>query len=106
MSELYALLVLRYHIPPSYALDEMEMYEISSLMKYEYYAHKDDWEQTRFLGYMVAQVNSRKKLSLEDIIPFYWEKENDSDTSISSADLERLKIMAENYIKNNGRNSD
>ena len=44
-------------------------------MKYNYYAHKDSWEQTRLLAYITAQVNSTKKIKLSDILDFYWEND-------------------------------
>ena len=94
------MLVLRHHLQPSYVLDEMEMYEIKALMDYEYYSHKDEWEQTRMIAYMIAQTNSTKKLTYKDITNFYWEKEEEvHDTSISKEDIERLRQRAEAYIK-------
>ena len=93
------MLVLKHHIDPSYVLDEMEFYEINALLKYEHYSHKDDWEQARLIAYMVAQVNSKKKLTFQDITKFYWEDEQDEhDTSINKRDIERLKQKAEAYI--------
>lgn len=81
----------------------MEMYEVKAIMDYAYYAHKDEWEQSRLVAWMVAQVNSKKKIKLEDIIAFYWEKEKDADTttSISNADVDRLRKQAQQYINNN-----
>lgn len=74
VSELYAILVLELHLPPSYILDEMDWYEVNSLLKYRYYAVKEQWEQTRLITYMTAQVNSNKHLKVTDIITFPWEK--------------------------------
>lgn len=71
-------------------------------MKYQHYAHKDEWEQARLIAYLVAQTNSTKKLKMSDIIEFPWEKESsEKNTEITNADLERLKIKAQNYINNN-----
>lgn len=36
---------------------------------------KDDWEQSRLIAYLIAQVNSKKRLSPENIIKFPWEEE-------------------------------
>jgi hypothetical protein len=47
-------LVLRLNYPPDYVLDKMEMYEIKAVMDYEYYAHKDGWEQARLVAYLIA----------------------------------------------------
>lgn len=68
-------------------------------MDYEYYAHKDSWEQARLVAYLVAQSNSSKKINLTDIAKFYWEKEEASSdtTALSNTDKERLKEMANQY---------
>ena len=76
----------------------MEMYEISAIMKYQYLAIKESWEQARFLGYIIAQCNSKKKLKPSDVISFYWEKEKEADTAISNQDIERLKKKAQEYL--------
>ena len=87
--------------PPQYVLDEMEWYEVRAAMKYQYYAHKDEWESSRLIAYLIAQTNSRKKLSLNDIVKFYWEKDEDEEdiSIINKEDIERLKKEAEKYTK-------
>lgn len=97
------MLVLRHHLQPQYVLDEMEMYEIRALLNYEYYSHKDEWEQARMIAYMIAQVNSKKKLTYQDITKFYWENEEqeEHETSITKQDIERLRQRAQAYIKSN-----
>jgi hypothetical protein len=65
-----------------------------------YARHKEDWEQTRFIGYITAQVNSTKKLKKEDIIKFSWDGEiTKGDTSISKEDVDRLKNKKQEYLK-------
>ena len=76
------------------------MYEVRAAMKYEYYATRDSWEQARLIAYLIAQVNSRNKLKITDIMKFYWETES-ADTSMSNVDLARLRAKAKQYIKNN-----
>ena len=72
-------------------------------MNYEYYAHKDSWEQARLIAYLIAQVNSKKRLQQSDIIPFYWDKQQKNEApAISKADIERLRNKAQNYIKQYG----
>lgn len=92
------MLVLKYGLSPSYVLDEMQWYEVNGLMKYEYYAKKDEWEETRLLSYIIAQVNSRKKLKIDDIMSFYWENDQDK-TATSKEEFERLRNKAKEYIK-------
>lgn len=92
------MLTLKYGLSPSYVLDEMQWYEVNGLMKYEYYAKKDEWEETRLLSYIIAQVNSRKKLKIDDIMSFHWE--NDQDKTVTSKEeFERLRNKAKEYIK-------
>ena len=88
------------HYPPDYVLDRMEWYEINAALKYQHYTFKEDWEQARLIAYVMAQVNSKKRLKIEDIIKFPWDKETNSDnTIITKKDIERLNKMAEAYKK-------
>lgn len=92
-------------ISPKYVLDEMQMYEINALMDNKHLAVKDSWEQSRMIAYIIAQVNSKKKLNPDDIIKFSWDENTASvDTSISDKDIERLRQKADNFLKmtNNG----
>lgn len=91
MSELYAILTLQLHLPPEYVLDKMEFFEIRAIMKHKYYAHKDTWEQSRLIAYLIAQVNSKNKLKLSDIIEFPWDKENDNANAISNEQITKLR---------------
>lgn len=78
-------------------MDKMEFYEIRALMKYQYYAHKDDWEQARLVSYLIAQVNSKRKLKFSDIIEFEWDKENEKiNQSVSNEEIAKLRKEAMN----------
>ena len=78
----------------------MQFYEVKPLLNGLYARHKENWEQTRFLGYITAQVNSTKKLKKEDILKFDWDGvTTNGDTSISSEDVERLKNKKQEYLK-------
>lgn len=99
---MYAILVMQLHYPPQYVLDDMQMYEAQVAMKYGYYANKDLWEANRLTAYITAQVNSRKKLNVTDLVTFPWEEDiKNTDTSISKEDIERLQKQAENYLNHN-----
>jgi hypothetical protein len=101
--------VLRLGIAPDYVLDKMQMYEVHTLLEYEYYKHKDSWEQSRFISYITAQVNSTKPIKPDSLMKFHWENEGrdtrDSDKSVSNEDVKRLSEMArkmqESMSKNN-----
>ena len=103
---MYAILVMQLHYPPSYVLDEMEMYEVRVAIKYGYYAYKDIWEANRLTAYIVAQTNAKHHIELTDIVEFPWEKKRDKqdDTMITKEQIEYLKMKANNYInsKQNG----
>lgn len=77
----------------------MEWYEINAALEYQHYSFKEDWEQTRLIAFMIAQVNSKKRLKMEDIIKFPWDNElhDSEDTKITKEDIERLNKMAEAY---------
>lgn len=95
-------MTLQCKFPPDYVLDKMEWYEVTAIMKYQYYTYKDGWEQARLVAYMVAQVNSKKTLTMSDILQFPWEKEEDTvkpKTSISKEEIAQLKAEAQKYMK-------
>lgn len=99
---MYAILVMQLHYPPQYVMDEMQMYEAQVAMNYSYYAAKDNWEAARLNAYITAQVNSKRRLKITDIVKFPWEdKEETSDTSITKEDIQRLQKQAEIYLKHN-----
>lgn len=101
ISELYSILVLQLNYPPDYVLDKMEIYEINAAMKYSYYKHKDSWEQTRLIAFLIAQTNSKKHLELSDIIKFKWDEEIIEDNIITEKQREELIKKANQYIINN-----
>lgn len=100
---MYAIMTLRFHYPPDYVLDRMEMYEVRSIFNYSNYAIRDNWEQSRFISYIIASCNSTKKIELTDLLKFPWEESDDTDTPkpISDADIKRLRAKAQNYLKSN-----
>lgn len=73
----------------------MQMYEVSSLMRYGYYKNKESWEQSRLIAFLIAQTHSSKRLKMEDIMKFGWEQEETGETFISKEDIERLSREAE-----------
>ena len=79
------------------------MYEVQPLITSMHLKHRDSWEQSRMIAYIIAQVNSRKKLNPTDIIKFTWdnEEEMNKETSMSNEDLERLRKKAKEYSLKN-----
>lgn len=88
---------------PDYVLDHIQTYEIKALFEYGFLKSKEDWEQTRLIGYITAQCQSTKKLKAEDIIKFPWEekeKKTPQQTEIDKQKLEQVKEMAKQIMKN------
>ena len=79
------------------------MYEVQPLITSMHLKHRDSWEQSRMIAYIIAQVNSRKKLNPTDIIKFAWdnEEEMNKETSMSNEDIERLRKKANEYSLKN-----
>lgn len=93
------MLVLEAGLDAGYVMDQMQMYEVDTLINNLYKANKNGWEQARMIAYLLAQVNSSKKLKPTDIISFSWDKEqNKGDTKISNEDIERLRDEAKQFI--------
>lgn len=79
------------------------MYEVQPLITSMHLKYRDSWEQSRMIAYIIAQVNSRKKLNPTDIIKFDWDngEEINKETSISNEDIERLRKKAKEYSLKN-----
>lgn len=95
---MYAILVMQLGYPPDYVLDKMSMAEARVAIEYSHYAHKDDWESARIISYLIAQVNSRKRLRPEDILPLSWDKKTDDESKpMTAEDIKRLEERAKKY---------
>lgn len=68
----------------------MQEYELQTYIDNIQYLNVNEWEQTRLLMYVTAQVNSKKKLDVKNIIKFPWDSIK-HDTNISNDDIARLK---------------
>lgn len=98
---MYAILVLQCRFSPEYVLDKMEWYEVGAALQFLHYSNRTEWEQSRMMAYVTAQVQSTKKLKPEDIIKFPWDDKNPTEkanTDISKTDIERLNNMAQAYL--------
>lgn len=62
--------------------------------------HRESWEQTRIVGYIIAQANSSKTLKQSDVLRFPWDEEVEpkaKDTFVSDEDVKRLRALAKQY---------
>ena len=78
-----------------YFMDKLQDWEVYDIYNMLQYADSPQWEQTRYLMYVVAQVNSRKQLKLTDILKFPWDQEGGlAKTTISDDEIKALKERA------------
>ena len=61
-------------VQPDYVLDRMKFYEIEALIENLWMKNKESWEQTRIQAYITAQTQSTKKIDMNDMMSFPWEK--------------------------------
>ena len=95
---MYAILVLKLGFSPEYVMDKMDMTEVASILKYQHYAHSDEWEQSRLISFVIGQVNSKKKLKPSDIIDFSWDNANETNIkAVSNEEVKRLREKAKAF---------
>lgn len=80
-------------------MDYMQEYEIRTIVDNLPHIDRNGWEQTRLSMYANAQMNTKKKLKVKDIVTFPWENESESETEISTEDIQRLKEKAKKISK-------
>ena len=108
---MFQTLVIQYRlVSMEYFMDQLQDWEVYDIYNTLQYADASQWEQTRWLMYVIAQVNSRKHLKLSDILQFPWDSEATSGKTISNEDVERLrkkaKIIESNLLKEAKNGSD
>lgn len=85
---------------PEYFFDKMQMYELEVILDNLQLRHKQNWEQTRLLAYIIAQSNSTKKINITDVIKFSWDNAKDETIDImTDEDKDRLKKKSDEIIK-------
>ena len=75
-------------------MDQLQDWEVYDFYNMLQYADVTSWEQTRWLMYVIAQVNSRKQLKVTDILNFSWDQ-TQKNITITDDDIKRLKEKAE-----------
>ncbi|MEG2856298.1 hypothetical protein [Bacteroides sp.] len=81
-------------------MDKMTFAEVRYFLEGLAARNRESWEQTRLIGYIIAQSNSTKTLKQTDILRFPWDEEPEAekkDTFVSSEDVERLRALAKQY---------
>lgn len=89
-------------IAPGYVLDQMQHYEMVALLDQAWRRERGDWERARFIAYVIAQCQSSKQMKPTDVLALPWDGKNDgeeSETSMSEVDRQRLTEMSKQYEK-------
>ena len=73
-----------------YALHRAEFWEFDILFEKYWNDYKTKWEHTRFIAYVIAQTQSKKKLKFSDILKFDWDSEEKTTEKISIETKENL----------------
>lgn len=60
----------------------------------------EDWEQSRFLGYIIAKGAGSKISKVTDLIKFPWEQSNEKPKIMTKEEMKRLQDKAK-WILNN-----
>lgn len=102
---LFRILCFQYKVVSvQYYLDLMQTYEVNDIIECLQYADVNLWEVGRINSYVIAQTNSKKKLSPTDIIKFPWDKDETKEIEISNEDIQRLKEKSKTIkINTNGK---
>ena len=83
-------------------MDEMQTWEINDMIENIPYTDRALWETARVNAYVVAQVNSKKKLTQQDILKFKWEDmsnfmHDEHIIEMSNTDIKRLEELSKNF---------
>lgn len=74
---LYRVIVFEFRLcSMEYFLDEMQQYEINTLIENIKYVDRTQREMSRYQLYVTVQANSKKKLKPEELIKLPWDEDN------------------------------
>ena len=84
-------------------MDECTIWEINNIIENLPFVDRNLWETARLNAYVVAQVNSKRKITQQDICKFKWEdktafvKKEETNYEISTEDINRLKKLSTKF---------
>ena len=84
----------------------MDFIEVESFIDGLNRRNREAWEQTRLLGFIIAQSNSTKTLKQTDILRFPWDEEEKKDTSVPDEEMQRLRAKAKEVESQLNTNKD
>ena len=83
-----------------YFMSDLQDFEVELLYENLKYADRPSWEQTRLLAFILAQVNSKKKLEITEILSFPWEENyEEKNIEMSNEDRDKLRAQAAMFEK-------
>lgn len=83
-----------------YFMERMEEWEVYNFYDALQYCNRPEWEQTRLIMYILAQVNSKKHLEMTDILSFPWDDNyEEKNTEMTNEERDRLKEKAKAFEK-------
>ena len=81
-------------------MSDLQDFEVELLYENLKYADRPSWEQNRLLAFILAQVNSKKRLEMTDIMSFPWEENyEEKNIEMSNEDRDRLREKAKAFEK-------
>lgn len=87
-------------VSPSYFLDKMTLGEVEAFLNGFNRRSREGWEQTRIIGYIIAQANSSKQLEQTDILRFPWDEETkQKGARVSDEEMKQLREKAKQIEK-------
>lgn len=85
-------------------MDKCSVWEINDIVENLPYLDRNLWEAQRLNTYVLAQVNSKRHLTQQEILKFKWEEDNSQDFvqqehnyEISNDDIARLKQLSKQW---------
>lgn len=83
-----------------YFMSALQNFEVELLYENLKYTDRPSWEQTRLLAFILAQVNSKKRLEMTDIMSFPWEENyEEKNIEMSNEDRDKLRAKAAMFEK-------
>lgn len=84
----------------------MDFIEVESFIDGLNRRNREAWEQTRLLGFIIAQSNSTRTLKQTDILRFPWDEEEKKDKSVTDEEMQRLRAKAKEVESQLNTNKD
>lgn len=84
-------MIVRCGIDPNYFMDSMTWFEVGLLLDQLEYSNRDSWEQCRLTMWATLQSQSSKRIKVNDVLPFSWDKTKEVK-EITRNDVEEFKI--------------